>query len=171
MNVWELVHTEDRVDVRVSKVIDGDSILAVYLEREDHEVEDRGFEIRLHGIDAPEMISGLPVQPMAHAARDHLHSLTMARGVVFRFDCMGRDLLGNYNLGFEGVRLIGVLSHPGDDEPVNLRMVLAGMAWDLGDQLPGAGEAEAEARHFSRGVWSLPDDQREAPWDFRARHL
>ena len=171
MNAWELVHGEDQVDVSISRVIDGDSVLAVYLEGEDFEVENLDFEVRLYGIDAPEMISGLPVQPMAHAARDHLDSLTRARGDVFRFDCIDRDFLGDAGRGLGGVRLIGVLSRLGDGEPVNLRMVRAGLAWDLWDQLAGAEPAEAEARHFSRGIWSLPEDEREAPWDFRKRHL
>ena len=153
-------------------MVDGDSLEAVYLEREDHEFEDRHFEVRLYGVDAPESIPRVETQPMAREALIYLRDLTSVGGQVFRFEYMGRDDRGDSRRGFHGVRLIGVLRAPGDSqlESVNLRMVRSGLAWNSGSLLAGADEAELEAQHFELGIWSLPEGEREAPWDFRARH-
>jgi len=130
-------------------VKDGDSIEATLTSGERE-------EIRLYGIDAPELD-----QPYGKAAHNHLIRMAGRRsGAIYVRD---RDRYG---------RLVAVVYSGGDgnDGSVNLRMVRDGYAYDYPDygKLSGAASAQSEASRKQRGMWAS-DDTLEKPWDYRQR--
>lgn len=126
----------------VAEVIDGDSIRLA------------GEEIRLKGMDAPELMQTCTVSareyPCGREARTHLRRM-LATGLV---TCIGagRDRFG---------RLLAHCRVRGMD--VNAAMVRDGHAIDSG----GYAREEAEARAAYRGLWS---GTFERPRDWRQRH-
>ena len=52
---------------------------------------------------------------------------------------------------------------------VNAEMVRTGAAWAYRDYLKDRSliDLEATAKHFKRGLWSLPQAEQQAPWDWR----
>ena len=169
-SLWELIDFVESVSVVVPWVRDGDSMR---LEVADLDVRLHGltpsdFDARLYGVDAPEMD-----QEMGGSAKGLLMELTGPKGSVFRFDLMDVDERGNPDRGFDGYRVIGVLTRVDGDreESVNLQLARAGLAWPYPRYgvLAGCAEAWAEAERNGAGVWSLPAERRVEPEVHRRR--
>ena len=135
-------------DAQVVRVKDGDSLI-VY--RRDVK---RQSEIRLAGIDAPELS-----QPWGIQARSALRVL--AGGKPVRIEVTDRDRYG---------RLIGKMWVA--RIYVNARMAETGNAWAFrryyDDKAIRDGQKAAKAGR--RGLWSLPAPQRIPPADWREQH-
>ena len=137
-------------NVRVVSVSDGDTIVVF-------DNANRSYEIRLHGIDAPE--GG---QAFGDRSRQNLSDLIAEKEVTVTW--YKRD---RYR------RIVGEVSIDGRD--ICLEQLKAGMAWHYkyyqAEQTPEAralyAAAEAEAKASRRGLWT--DASPIAPWDFRNR--
>jgi endonuclease YncB( thermonuclease family) len=127
----------------VIKVTDGDSITV--------RASDANIKIRLAEIDAPER-----GQAWGHNARDELQGLVAGKTVTVH--PKGQDRYG---------RVIAQIEADGQD--VNREMVLRGSAWAYRAYLhdPTMIEFETRARTAQAGLWSMPESQRVAPWDYR----
>ncbi len=131
----------------VVRVKDGDSILV------ERAREKRVDEVRLHGLDAPEL-----GQPWGIQARSALRRLVQGRPV--RVETLGRDRYG---------RWLGRVTVGRTD--VNLALVTEGHAWAV----RGYGASRAmlaahrEAKAAERGLWALPPEQRLPPATWRDR--
>ncbi len=141
---------------KVVGVSDGDTVKVV-AERHCHDGRTpckRGkvqYRIRLAQIDAPEK-----GQPWGQKARQALADRVFGKFV--QVEQVDVDRYG---------RLVADLYVGGDW--VNADMVRNGHAWVyrkylLDESLP---ELEAAARKAGLGLWSLPESQRQAPWDWR----
>ncbi len=122
-------------------VKDGDSIVVLHGGREE--------QVRLDGVDCPELGQGFGQRAKQHAA-----SLVVGREVEVRpttLDRYGRTVA---RVGVGGVDL-------------SLALVEAGLAWHftLYSTDPALAAAEVEARRAARGLWV--DDRAVAPWVFR----
>ena len=139
--------------VRIRRVIDGDSLEVKYAGL--FSFLRRPFQVRLYGIDAPEL-----AQPLGPEARNQLTLLVRGGGI--RLGEVARDRYG---------RTVGLV-YPGSRrrECVNVAMVRSGMAWwyrRYGGRDLGFPEAEAEAKTRRRGVWRKGRSS-QRPWDYRA---
>lgn len=138
----------DEVPVRVLRVMDGDS-----LELQDARSR-RKFEVRLAGIDAPEI-------GQRHSQRSRRHLERLARGrLVLRVTGID-DRYG---------RVLGVLrKERGAGPSLNQAMVEAGWAYHYEQYAPRARvlrEAQENARRRGRGVWADRGEPMR-PWDYR----
>jgi endonuclease YncB( thermonuclease family) len=139
---WALSRPPEDQITGVADVIDGDSIRIA------------GEEIRLKGIDAPELMQTCTVarreEPCGRQSRQALRRLA-GSGLV---TCVGsgRDRYGR-RLAFCRVRGLDI----------NAAMVRDGQAVSFG----GYAREEEEARNAYRGVWA---GTFERPSDWRARH-
>lgn len=133
---------------QVVRVKDGDSIL---VHRADVK---RTSEVRLAGIDAPEL-----AQPWGIQSRTALRRLVLNKPV--RVEVTDRDRYG---------RLVGWVSQGRSN--VNVAMVRSGNAWAFDRYIKSAQvrAAQAEAKRDGRGLWALPPEQRLPPPTWRARH-
>lgn len=136
---------------RVTRVVDGDSVWLA------PSTGGRAIEVRLSGIDAPEIC-----QPHGVASRRFLAALVLRQPVQLQVDA-GRD--GRDRHG----RTLGVL-FVGDVE-VNRRLVEEGQAWSYGAR-GGAGPYGAQQRRARALGRGLHEDgvSLERPADFRRRH-
>jgi micrococcal nuclease len=134
-------------DAKVLRVIDGDSIVV----RDQR--ANRVHEIRLAGIDAPEL-----GQPWGIQSRTALRRMVDARTV--RIEVTDRD---RYN------RLVARVWQ--GRTHVNAAMARNGHAWAYGrnPQDSDIRTGHNEARAAGRGLWSLPPEQRIPPATWRAR--
>ena len=133
---------------RVVRVKDGDSLVV-----ERHDVK-RTSEIRLAGIDAPEL-----AQPWGIQSRTALRRMVQDRSV--RVEVTDRDAYG---------RLVGRVWQ--GRTHVNAALAAGGNAWAfdryLKDREIRAGQNRA--RRERRGLWALPPEQRLPPPTWRDRH-
>lgn len=131
----------------VVRVKDGDSILVERLR------EKRVDEVRLHGLDAPEL-----AQPWGIQSRTALRRLVQGRAV--RVETVGRDRYG---------RWLGRVTAGRTD--VNLALVADGHAWAVRGYgaSPAMLAAHRAAKGEGRGLWALPPDQRLPPATWRDR--
>lgn len=133
---------------RVLRVKDGDSLV---IQRYDVK---RTSEIRLVGIDAPEL-----AQPWGIQSRSGLRRIVQGKDVTV--EVTDRDRYG---------RLVGKVWQ--GRAYVNAAMTLSGNAWAFDRYLPDkairAGHNEAEKAR--RGLWSLPAPDRIPPASWRAQH-
>ena len=134
---------------RVFSVIDGDSFT---LQQGD------GFiEVRLYGIDAPELAGkSAPAQPKAWAAKQRLTELIEGAEVLVIVedrDDYGRTVARVYR----------------DMQNIALEMIYAGLAWVYRRYTddPQFIQAEATAQRYRQGIWALPADRRIPPWQWR----
>jgi endonuclease YncB( thermonuclease family) len=131
----------------VTKVVDADTI--------DVQLTSGALRVRLHGIDAPEK-----TQPWGREATDFLTSKILNQPVELEPFQQDR---------YE--RMIAIV-HQGDVN-VNAELVRLGHAWAYRQYMRKLDAAlcayEAEARLAKRGLWSLPRDERVAPWEYRKR--
>ncbi|MCO6418786.1 thermonuclease family protein [Siccirubricoccus sp. KC 17139] len=109
--------------------------------------------IRLAGIDTPESR-----QPYGSRARQALAELTFGRRV--KVQVLGVDRYG---------RTLGRVIAGRKD--VNAALVRQGAAWVYRAYTddPALLRLEAEARAARRGLWALPEAQRQPPWEWRRR--
>ncbi len=128
---------------KVTGVHDGNTIQAV-----GHDVE---IEVRLMGIDAPEIShkKGQPSQPYAHKAKEHLTKLIHGKVV---------DVNG-YGLDRDG-RVLGVVYLNGKN--INQEMVKEGLAEVYRGKVTRTDfnlmpyhAVEREARNLQKGIWSM----------------
>ena len=130
---------------RVIKVKDGDSIIV----RSDGNY----FEIRLHGIDAPEWS-----QPYGKSARRKLGSQ-----VLYKTVSVDNITIDKYN------RLVSVIY--AGDKNINLEMVQSGNAWWYRQYAGSDNElkqAEDCAKAKKLGLWSSPNAI--PPWEWRRKN-
>ncbi len=132
-----------------AKVFDGDSFVL--------QLEDGGrVAVRLGEIDAPEKD-----QPYAAEARAALRALIFRRAV--RATVIDVDPYG---------RKVARVRRADDALDVNVEMVEQGHAWVyrrwVRDQT--LYEHERRAREQRRGLWALPEAERESPWKWRREH-
>ncbi|MFQ3665097.1 MAG: thermonuclease family protein [Sphingomonadaceae bacterium] len=135
-------------DARVLRVKDGDSVVVERVPQK------RVMEIRLAGIDAPEL-----GQPWGIQSREALRR--MIGGRMVRVEVTDRDRYGRY----VGRMWVGRTY-------VNAEMTRAGHAWAFARYLPDA-EIRAgheAARAAGRGLWSLPPADRLPPATWRQRN-
>ena len=126
-------------------IVDGDTA--------DVRVQSGMIRVRLHALDAPERD-----QPHGMASKQALSKLVYGKNVHVepieqdRYD----RLVARLWLG---------------DLDVNAEMIKQGAAWvyrRYADD-PAYCAHEKSARDLRRGLWSLPHDQRAAPWEWRKR--
>ncbi len=128
---------------RVVKVLDGDTIEVL--------VESRTERIRLSDIDTPER-----GQPWAERSKQALAARVFGREV--RVNRVATDRYG---------RTVGEVY--ADNVCVGCELVREGHAWvyrGFSDD-PVLLDLEAEARAAGRGLWSLPEAERQPPWEWR----
>jgi len=131
---------------RVVGVIDGDTL--------DVLVDGTPVRIRLAGIDTPER-----GQPWAARSKRALAERVAGRSV--RVNAVEVDRYG---------RTVGEVY--ADGVCVGCELVREGHAWVyryFSDD-PVLLELEAEARAARRGLWGLPETQRQPPWEWRRQH-
>ncbi|NNM20881.1 MAG: nuclease [Gammaproteobacteria bacterium] len=135
-------------EARTGIVYDGDSFL---VKRGRNEIE-----IRLYGIDAPEK-----AQPWSAEARKALDKLIGGR--MLRIDPVETD---RYD------RIVARVYRADDDLYVNAEMIRQGHAWVYRRYTDERKLLASEklARRDDAGLWGLPGQQRQAPWDWRAEH-
>lgn len=132
----------------VVRVKDGDSIIVYRADMQ------RRSEIRLAGIDAPEL-----AQPWGIQSRSALRRLI--DGKVVEVEVTDRDRYG---------RLVGKVWR--GRVYVNAAMTAGGHAWAYRRYLndPAIRAGQQQARAARRGLWSLPPEQQLPPPDWRATH-
>lgn len=132
------------VTARVTGITDGDTITVRPQSGEQ-------ITVRLTEIDAPEWN-----QPWGDKAKTALAKLVSGREVNIRTG--GTDQYG---------RTLGRVFVSETD--VNAEMIHAGHAWAYRDYLTDTSflSIETQAREAKRGLWSLPFNDRVAPWDWR----
>jgi endonuclease YncB( thermonuclease family) len=118
------------------------------------EAEGERVRVRLAQIDAPEQ-----GQPWGRRAKQALAALTENRAARLRV--VDRDDYG---------RAVGDLFIA--DRFVNEALVRDGHAWSYPRYLrdPAIPAAELEARREKRGLWRLPEAERQPPWHWRREH-
>jgi endonuclease YncB( thermonuclease family) len=111
------------------------------------------IRVRLHAVDAPER-----GQPYGEAAKEALSRLAFGKAVDV--EPVEQD---RYD------RLVARLWV--GDVDVNAEMVTQGYAWVYRRYADEAAYCayEKAARDLRRGLWSLPPEQRAAPWEWRKR--
>lgn len=131
----------------VTKVIDADTV--------DVQLASGPIRIRLHGIDSPERD-----QPWEDESTAALKQRILGKQVdiePFQQDRYDR-LIGMIFLG---------------DIDINAELVQQGHAWAYRRYMRKTDAAlcadEAQARLAKRGLWSLPKNERIAPWEWRRR--
>lgn len=131
---------------RVVGITDGDTLTLL----DDRRKQRR---IRLAGIDTPEAH-----QPYGSRAREALAALAFGRRVTVEVAAV--DRFG---------RTVGWVTSGGTD--VNAALVRQGAAWVYRAYTddPGLLRLEDEARRARRGLWALPEADRQPPWEWRRR--
>jgi micrococcal nuclease len=136
----------DRVAGTVVAIHDGDTLTL--------ESHGERVRVRLGQIDAPEQ-----GQPWGRRAKEALTALADDRPARLRV--VDRDSYG---------RAIGDLYV--DGRFVNEALVRDGHAWSYPRYIrdPAIPAAEVEARREKRGLWRLPEAERQPPWQWRREH-
>lgn len=130
---------------RVVSISDGDTLTLL--------VDERPVKIRLAQIDAPELR-----QPHGRHAKAALSDYAFGR--TARVEVVDVDDYG---------RSVGEVYV--DDVHVNFELVRQGHAWAYTRYARGVEiiDLENEARAAQRGLWRLPEEQRDPPWVWRHR--
>lgn len=131
---------------RVVSITDGDTLAVLESKRKPP------IKVRLSEIDTPESH-----QPFGHRAKWILSELVFGKDVrvaVRDVDRYGRTV-GRVHVG---------------NVDVNAEMVRRGAAWVYRQYSrdPLLLNLEDEARRARRGLWALPESQRQPPWEWRA---
>ena len=132
------------IEGKVVAITDGDTIK---VKTSRNKVE----KIRLAQIDTPEK-----KQPWGQKAKQALSNKIFGKQV--KVDIVTTDRYG---------RLVGTVWYVGDD--INRAMVREGHAWVYRKYAKDKSlfDDESYARSMGLGLWSLPDNQRQAPWKWR----
>jgi endonuclease YncB( thermonuclease family) len=134
---------------RVMRIVDADAI--------EVRLETGLIRVRLHAIDAPELD-----QPWGLEATQALSKMILRKNVTLEPLDEDRDgrIVANLYLG---------------DVDVNADLVRSGHAWAFRPQMTKDDaqlcDLEGQARAARRGLWSLPLEQTEAPWEWRRATL
>ena len=136
---------EREITGKVVSVADGDTLTVL--------VGEQPVRVRLAQIDAPE--KGQPWGRRAKRALSELAFGKTARVVVVAEDRYGRSV---------GEVFVG-------DVHVNEAMVREGHAWAYTEYSPSLAiiDLENAARGAGRGLWALPESERDAPWIWRRK--
>ncbi len=137
-----IAYADETVDGKVSRIIDGDSILVI-------DAKGVEYEVQLEGIDAPEM-----QQEFGKESTEGLSKLLKGKSV--RLTWKSKDnfdrLLAQVYVG---------------DKHINLELIQTGMAWHFKryNKDETLAKSETAAREAKKGLWAkeLP----MAPWDYR----
>jgi micrococcal nuclease len=132
----------------VKRALDGDSLVV--------RSGGRDVEVRLAEIDTPEK-----GQPYADSARKALQGMVLGKRV--RLEVLDIDRYG---------RSVARVYRQTDDLWVNAEMVRRGHAWAYRRYVRDERlyDLEREARDERRGLWALPEADREPPWRWRREH-
>ena len=133
---------DDSVEGKVTRIIDGDSILIT----DSKSVE---YEVQLEGIDAPEI-----KQEFGKEATDSLSKLIKDKTV--RITWKSKD-------NFE--RLLAQVYD--GEKHINIEMLKSGLAWHFKryNKDEELAKAETSARESKKGLWAK--ESPVAPWDYR----
>lgn len=140
----------DTLEVKITRVIDGDTIVAITQRREE-------IRVRLAGIDCPEKRKS---QPFWRFAKDELNS--RVAGSTLAVEYQKKDRWGRY---------IGVLRYHNQD--INAELVAIGACWHFKKYQSEQSEQdrrlyselEIRARKERVGLWIDPNPI--PPWDWR----
>ncbi len=140
--------------MRVTRVVDGDSLQVVRRRWFNAFLKPKSFPVRLYAIDAPELS-----QPYGAEARDEMRK--MARGSM-RLEVVNTDRYG---------RVVGVVYRRNKSKSLNHMIVSVGYAYAYQryGKLDGISDAEAGARKRRLGIWKSGKSQTR-PWDYRRKH-
>ncbi len=138
-----VAHAQD-IQCKVVGISDGDTFTCLSAER-------KQVKVRMAEIDTPES-----KQPYGNKAKQALSSLIFGKDVTLHVQDVDR-----YGRTVATVQVGNV--------DVNAEMVRTGAAWAYRDFLKDQTllNLEATAKHFKRGIWSLPKAEQQAPWDWR----
>lgn len=134
----------ETIGCRVIGISDGDTFSCLTPARET-------IRVRMAEIDTPEKD-----QPYGTRARQALSGYIFGKDVALQVQ--DRDRYG---------RTVARVEVGSTD--VTAEMVRSGAAWVYRDYLKDRSllNLEATAKHFKRGIWSLPPAQQQAPWEWR----
>lgn len=136
-----------RAEYQVKFVQDGDSMIICC-------EQGNSFTIRLKDVDAPERD-----QPYAQRSRNYMQELVMDKPV---------ELIGDQRDKY-GRLLVDLIV---DGRSVNEIMVTEGMAWRWRySKSKKLKELEDIARKQQKGLWSLPENLRMEPWEWRKKNM
>jgi len=133
---------DDTVEGKVTRIIDGDSILVT-----DSKLVE--YEVQLEGIDAPELKQDF--------GKESTEGLTkLLKGKTVRLTWKSKD-------NFE--RLLAQVYD--GEKHINMEMIKSGMAWHFKryNKDETLAEAESEAKEAKKGLWAM--ESPVAPWDYR----
>lgn len=136
------VRADDSVEGKVTKIIDGDSILV-------KDAKDVEYEVQLEGIDAPEL-----KQEFGKESSEALSKLIKDKSVKLTWK--SKD-------NFE--RLLAQVYV--DESHINAEMLKTGMAWHFKryNKSEELAKLETQAKEAKKGLWAK--ESPTAPWDFR----
>jgi len=136
------VFGNETVQGKVTRIIDGDSILVT----DDKSIE---YEVQLEGIDAPELKQEFGAESMDGLAK-------MLKEKTVRLTWKSKD-------NFE--RLLAQVYD--GDKHINMEMIKSGMAWHFKryNKDEELAKAETEAKELKKGLWAKESPL--APWDYR----
>ncbi|TDL97683.1 nuclease [Stutzerimonas stutzeri ATCC 17588 = LMG 11199] len=138
------ISAAEAINCRVVAISDGDTFTCLAADKNQ-------VKVRMAEIDTPEK-----AQPYGTRARQALSGLIFGKDVTL--EVQDRDRYG---------RTVARVKVGSTD--VNAEMVRAGAAWAYRAYLKDKSliGLEATAKHFRRGLWSLPQAEQQAPWDWR----
>lgn len=141
---FALPSAAETINCRVVGVSDGDTFTCLTALKTQ-------VKVRMGEIDTPES-----KQPYGTRAKQALSDLIFGKDVTL--NVQDRDRYG---------RTVARVNVGSTD--VNAEMVRIGAAWAYRDYLKDRTliDLEATAKHFKRGLWSLPQAEQQAPWDWR----
>jgi len=134
----------ETIDCRVVGISDGDTFTCLTANKQQ-------VKVRMGEIDTPEKS-----QPYGTRARQALSDLVFGKDVTL--NVQDRDRYGRTVARV----MVGRMD-------VNAEMVRSGAAWAYRDYLKDRTllDLEGTAKHFKRGLWSLPKSEQQAPWHWR----
>ncbi len=140
--VLAIANIDETVEGKVTRIIDGDSILVTDAKLVEHEVQ-------LEGIDAPEL-----KQDFGKESMEGLTKLLKDKSV--RLTWKSKD---NFD------RLLAQVYD--GDKHINVEMIKTGMAWHFKryNKDESLAKAETEAKEAKKGLWAKESPM--APWDYR----
>ncbi len=122
------------------------------------------FKLQLADIMAP--VRGQPWHRESVAALDALVKGKRARARLFESILPPEELAGEYDVTVIGRVYVG-------SQDINWELVGSGNAWVWEEKSndPELRNLQAWARRHKKGLWALPESDREPPWEFMDRHL
>ena len=140
--ILSMANTDETMDGKVTRIIDGDSILVT-------DAKSVEYQVQLEGIDAPEL-----KQEFGKESTEGLTKLLKDKSV--RLTWKSKD---NFD------RLLAQVYD--GDKHINMEMIKTGMAWHFKryNKDESLAKAETEAKEAKKGLWAK--ESPKAPWDYR----